>query len=115
MIQLFNTISARIPPFGECVRLFHGRGKMWKDLEHLSIDQFANVILITTYKEITETEKTELTEILKSIPTLKFECILLQKRYIKNEAVEVLFGIVPEEVFAEENSEKYLINLLQKK
>ncbi len=111
MIQLFNTISARIPATGECVRLFHGRGKMWPGLEHLSIDIFSAVILITTYKEITESEKIELTNTLKSIPELKFECILLQKRYIKNEDVEILFGALPSDVFAVENSEKYLINL----
>lgn len=111
MIQLFNIISARIPPVGECVRLFHGRGKMWPGFEHLSIDIFGSVILITTYKEITSTEKTELVEMLKSISALSYECILLQKRYVKNEAAEILFGEIPQEVFAVENSEKYLINL----
>lgn len=84
---------------------------MFAGLEHLSIDIFESVILITTYKEITDVEKTELTETLKSIPALKCECILLQKRYVKNENVEVLYGVLSEEVFAVENSEKYLINL----
>lgn len=112
MIQLFNTISARIPPYGECARLFHGRGKMWPGFEHLSIDIFQSVILITTYKEITDAAKTELVETIKSISALKYECILLQKRYVKNAEVEILYGHLPENIFAVENSEKYLINLM---
>ena len=111
MIQLFNTISAHIPPLGECARLFHGRGKKWPLFEHLSVDIFESCVRITTYKEITDIEKAQLVEKIKSITNLKFECILLQKRYVKNADVEILYGSLPEHIFAVENSEKYLINL----
>ncbi len=111
MQQLFNILQERIPNHDGCARLLHGRGKKYPGLEHLSIDFYPPHILITTYKEITDDEKNHLVEILSSLKNLSFQSILLQKRYVKGEAVEVLFGIIPEESFAVENSEKYLLNL----
>jgi 23S rRNA (cytosine1962-C5)-methyltransferase len=109
--KMFKTIESRIPKTDECVRLFHGRGKKWPGFEHLSIDLYPPNILITTYKEITEEEKISLVTNLSSIPNLKFDSIVLQKRYGKGETVEVLAGELSGESFAVENSEKYLINL----
>lgn len=109
---MLKTISSRIPATkGECIRLFHGRGKKWPGFEHLSIDLYPPAILITTYKEIDEAEKAFLVETLKSIPALQFESILLQKRYGRGEDVEVLSGTAIGETHAVEKSEKYLINL----
>lgn len=112
MIQkLFNILVERIPKHDGCARLLHGRGKKYEGLEHLSIDFYPPHILITTYKEIDETEKAELVETLSALSELKFQSILLQKRHLKGEAVEALVGAVPEESYAVENSEKYLLNL----
>jgi 23S rRNA (cytosine1962-C5)-methyltransferase len=108
--QLFDLLKERIPVDDGCSRLFHGRGKKWPLLEHLSIDFFPPHMLITTYKEISEIEKAKLVEVILSIG-LNLQSILLQKRYVKGEAVEALLGIVPDESFAVESSEKYLLNL----
>ncbi len=109
---MLKTISSRIPSVsGECVRLFHGRGKKWPEFEHLSIDLYPPAVLITTYKEIDEAEKTTLVETLKSVHGLQFDSILLQKRYAKGEDVEVLSGVAIGETHAVEKSEKYLVNL----
>lgn len=109
--KLFNIIQERIPKHDGCARLLHGRGKKFPGLEHLSIDFYPPHILITTYKEIGDIEKTEIVETLSSLPELKFQSILLQKRHIKGKAIEALFGAIPEESYAVENSEKYLLNL----
>ncbi len=111
MEHLLNLISSRIPREGECARLFHGRGKKWIEHSHLSIDFYPPVVLITTYKEISDEEKKELLHLLQKIPGLAFSSVILQKRYLKQENVEMLFGEMPEESFAVENSEKYLLNL----
>jgi 23S rRNA (cytosine1962-C5)-methyltransferase len=111
MSLLSNIISERVPEGEECTRLFHGRGKKWPEFEYLSIDFYSPHILITTYKEISGDEKNELVKILSAIKNLKSQTILLQKRYVKGEAVEVLVGELPPENFAVENSEKYVINL----
>lgn len=95
----------------ECCRLVHGRGKKWEEFSHLSIDWYPPTILITTYKEISNEEKQLLVEIIKSIKNLPCKNILLQKRYLKGESVEVLIGEIEENAFAVENLEKYKLNL----
>lgn len=113
---MFNIIKSRIPKEdSDCKRLFHGRGKKWPAYEHLSIDYYAPNILVTTYKEITEEEKTSLRNILKGFPELKIESVVLQKRYGKGETVEMLVGEEPKNSFAVEKSEKYSINLTNSK
>ncbi len=111
MHQLLNVIKEHIPQSGECARLFHGRGKKWEGHEHLSIDFFPPTILITTYKEIESNEKSALVDLLLSIPELSFESIVLQKRHLKNDNVEVLKGEMPAEAFAVEKGERYSLNL----
>lgn len=111
MHQLLNLIKDRLPSHGNCGRIFHGRGKMWENLSHLSIDFYPPNVLITTYKEISEDEKKELVSVIKEIESLSLSPILLQKRYVKGEHTEVLWGEKPAQSFAVENSEKYSINL----
>lgn len=111
MKHIHNFILERLPRNNESTRLFHGRGKKWEGLEHLSIDYFAPHVLVTTYKEISETEKGEIKDLILGLSIPELKSVLLQKRYVKGEAIEVLFGEIPEEGFAVENSEKYLINL----
>ncbi len=95
---------------GESQRLFHGRGKLFPEFEHLSIDFYPPHILVTTYKELSALQKIDLIEVLSEI---KCQSILLQKRYRMNEPVEMLKGDLPLEAFAVESSEKYLLNLIQ--
>jgi len=106
IIQKNNTLINE-----ECCRLFHGRGKKWSEFSHLSIDWYPPTILITTYKEISNEEKLFLVEIIKNIENLPYKNILLQKRYLKGESIEVLTGEIEENAFAVENSEKYKLNL----
>lgn len=110
MQQLFNILKERIPNHDGCVRLLHGRGKKYLGLEHLSIDFYPPHILITTYKEITDEEKNELVETISNLG-LNIQSILLQKRYVKREAIEALVGVIPEKSYTVENSEKYSLNL----
>lgn len=111
MQKLLNLLQERLPTHDGCMRLLHGRGKKYEGFEHLSIDFYPPHILITTYKEIDEAEKAEIVKTLSSVPELKFQSILLQKRHVKGADVEALVGAIPEESYAVENSEKYLLNL----
>lgn len=95
----------------ECCRLVHGRGKKWDEFSHLSIDWYPPTVLITTYKEISTGEKIFLSEVIKNVKSLACKNILLQKRYLKGEAIEVLSGEIEENAFAVENLEKYKLNL----
>ena len=95
----------------DCVRLFHGRGKTNPLFQHLCIDYFPPNLLVTTYLELSQSEKSDLIEILNSIDPLKYQNLLLQNRSSKGQAIEILEGEIPEEAFAVENSEKYILNL----
>ncbi|MBC7711744.1 MAG: class I SAM-dependent methyltransferase [Rhizobacter sp.] len=110
MQKLLNLLQERIPSHDGCARLLHGRGRKWPEFEHLSIDFYPPHVLITTYKEISDLEKKELIEVILKLG-LNLQAILLQKRYVKGEAIEALVGSIPKESFAVENSEKYLLNL----
>lgn len=111
MQELIEIISKQIASTKDSVRLFHGRGKKWPKYAHFSIDFFPPNILITTYKDISLDEKNALVKLLHEIPELNFESIFLQKRFNKNEEVEVLWGEFPVEAFAVEKAEKYILNL----
>jgi len=41
----------------EAHRIFHGRGQLFEGLEHLSVDWYSPVVLITTYEEIDDLDK----------------------------------------------------------
>jgi 23S rRNA (cytosine1962-C5)-methyltransferase len=110
MLKLRNLLLERAQIGVDSIRLFHGRGKMWEEFSHLSIDYFAPYTLITTYKEISDEEKTSLKDLVLSLE-LNLKSVLLQKRYLREEAVEILWGEKPTEAFAVEKGEKYLINL----
>lgn len=111
MEHLLKIISSRIPANEECARLFHGRGKKWQEFSYLSIDLYPPFVLITTYKEIDDVFKEDLVKLLCSISQLRFDSIILQKRHLKQDNVEMLLGEMPAEAFAVEKAEKYLLNL----
>lgn len=104
--QLASLVTA-----GEACRLFHGRGKKHLGLEHISIDLFNETVLITAYKELSDEDKLELKTMIQAIENLTAKNILLQKRYLRNEEVETIFGEVPSEEYALEANERYKIDL----
>lgn len=103
-----NTLSAiirdNLSDEDRSVRLFHGRGKKFPGLEHISIDRYSNSLLITLYKETTP----ELfSQILEAVDCVASENILIQKRYLSRPTLEALKGIIPKEEVAKENSLRF--------
>lgn len=75
----------------DALRIFHGRGHRFPGLEHLSVDWFAPIVLITTYGEIEQPER--LAEILLRSDTLsQIKCVLLQYRKRKGTPCDCLYG-----------------------
>jgi len=72
-------------------RLFHGRGHAYKNLEHINIDWFAPVILITLYQACDEAW---LLAQAKALKTLIPDCksVQVQRRYEKFSPTQVLLG-----------------------
>lgn len=72
-------------------RIFHGRGQLYPGLEHICIDWFKPVVLITAYSEIAD--PSSLLEAILAADRFKLiKSVVLQKRYEKGAPVELLLG-----------------------
>jgi len=72
-------------------RLFHGRGQLYPGLEHVCIDWFMPVVLLTAYQEIADSNG--LRELFMAADKLgQIDTIILQKRYQPGAPVELLRG-----------------------
>jgi len=77
----------------ETRRVFHGRGHLFEGLEHINIDWFEPVLLITAYDELVTVDKL-VKLVSKADKQSQIKSILLQKRYEKGAPAEVLLGEV---------------------
>ncbi|WP_017443832.1 class I SAM-dependent methyltransferase [Gayadomonas joobiniege] len=94
-----------LPDTLETQRLFHGRGHAYPGLEHICIDWFAPVVLITAYKEIEAELLAQLVAFYQQSP--RVESIQLQQRYQRQAPVSVLAGAEVNELVLLENGLKY--------
>jgi 23S rRNA (cytosine1962-C5)-methyltransferase len=93
----------------ESLRLFHGRGRLWPDLEHIVIDYYSPHILITIYKE-KESEAeflNQLVLILIENSDLLIDNIFLQKRYLSRPELTILKGALPANAMARERGSQF--------
>jgi len=72
-------------------RIFHGRGQLYPGLEHLSVDWFPPVVLITTYDEIADTNALK-NAVLSQDSSDQVACVLLQHRKRKGTPTDCLHG-----------------------
>ncbi|EQB40447.1 hypothetical protein M947_01220 [Sulfurimonas hongkongensis] len=95
----------------EFKRLFHGRGGLYDDFKHLTIDSIDTILSVALYDK--DAKESELLELLKSfIKTSRHNTIVVQRRYKKDFPVEVVIGELSDEIFALENGMKFRLNLL---
>jgi 23S rRNA (cytosine1962-C5)-methyltransferase len=75
------------------------------------MDSIDRVLHIAYFKEIDETLDKQCMELFEEIYKRgRYEAIVLQRRYLSKAPKEVLFGTLPEEVFAYEEGMKFLLN-----
>jgi len=92
-------------------RVFHGRGYCYEGYHFLVIDSIDTVLHIAYFKEIDAALDKQCMELFEEINTSKkYSAIVLQRRYLPKAPKEVLFGSLPEEVFAHEEGMKFLLN-----
>jgi len=97
----------------EFLRLFHGRGGVYEGWEFLTIDSIDSVLSIAYFDEIDEVlEKKLLGLYTKIFKTHLYKAIVLQRRYLPKAPSQVIFGELPEKVYANENAIAYKLNLL---
>lgn len=91
-----------LPDSNQAKRLFHGRGHAYPGFEHICIDWFSPVILITAYKPIDEQLLAQVVKYFSSADSL-VKSIQLQQRYLPQAPVSVLHGDLVEDLILEEN------------
>ena len=89
-------------------RLFHGRGHAYSGLEHICVDWFAPVVLITLYREVDAQSLDELAKGLKQAIEAS-QSVLVQHRWQPMAPIECLLGENLRQLQALESGLKYHI------
>ncbi|MDC3735184.1 class I SAM-dependent methyltransferase [Pseudomonas syringae pv. syringae] len=104
----------------ETRRLFHGRGRMWPGLEHITVDWMQGVVLVSVFKEPLESELAALMQLLHAlIETPQWQhsqahTLLLQHRYLPQSTTQWLTGEVVDEWVITENGLRYKVDFGKK-
>ncbi len=95
----------------EFKRLFHGRGGLYEEWKHLTIDSIDEILNVALYTQ--NVLENELIEMLKEfVSNSGHKTVVIQRRYIKGSPSEVVIGDLKEDLYAVENSMKFKLNLL---
>ena len=95
----------------EFKRLFHGRGGLYENWRHLTVDSIDTILSVALYFE--EEGEDALIEMLKDfVAKNRYETLVVQRRYLKGSPSEVLIGELLEDIYLVENGIKIKLNLL---
>lgn len=115
-----HLLNALASPPAEVRRLFHGRGRRWPGLEHVTVDWLQGVLLVSLFREPAADELAALDAMLRGLGATPewrasgAEALLLQHRYLPDSAMQALLGEVPKERVVSENGLRYLLDLGRK-
>ena len=84
----------------EARRIFHGRGHCFPGLEHICIDWFRPVVLISAWQEVEDPEA--LKEIILAADVKgQIKSIVLQNRFINQSPAETIYGDLPDKIIVQ--------------
>ena len=91
-------------------RIFHGRGQLFPEYSHVCMDWYPPVVFVSAYDPIEN--RVEVLSWLRGVDKLsQIKTVMLQKRYERYSAAEILYGEHKTRVFVEENGRKFEILL----
>ncbi|MBV7564057.1 class I SAM-dependent methyltransferase [Pseudomonas sp. sia0905] len=112
--------SALLTPPSETRRLFHGRGRCWEGLEHITVDWLQGIMLVCLFRK-PPTDQLQALQIMLLQLSESDEwrgsgahSLLLQQRYLPDSPMQRLVGELPEEWIIEEDGLRYLLDLGRK-
>lgn len=101
----------------DATRLIHGRGGCYKGAEHLNLDWYPPVVLLTSFKELTADKLAQLqdavTERWQQLSPKEPLNLVYQFRCGGQTATELLTGSVPEKHLVTENGAYYHVHLMR--
>ncbi|MCE9679560.1 class I SAM-dependent methyltransferase [Shewanella sp. AS1] len=115
-MQLFVEALQKMSLGEEAERLFHGRGGMYSGCEHLCLDWFPPVLLLTSFKAISDDDVAYLSDAInRRFISADGESlnIVFQHRCAGQTQTELLQGQVPESHYVIENGAKFQVHLLR--
>ncbi len=108
--------TALLTPPEETRRLFHGRGRCWPGLEHITVDWLQGVLLVSLFREPGADElaalKPMLLTVAKAAPAV--HSLILQHRYLPDSSAEWLLGEPVEHWLIDEDGLRYQLDLGRK-
>lgn len=116
--QHLLTSLADVP--SETRRLFHGRGRVWPGLEHVTVDWMQGVVLVSLFKQPQDDELAALTTLLLELTgTAQWQhsqahSLLLQHRYLPQSTVQWLLGENIDEWVITEHDLRYKVDFGKK-
>lgn len=98
-------------------RLFHGRGGLFAGDEHLCLDWYKPVLLLTSFKMLDDEQRDELVSAIvdfwqSTYPNQPLN-LVYQYRHGGQTFSDLLFGEVPEQHVVTENGARFLVHLLR--
>ena len=115
-----HLLAALQPAPTETRRLFHGRGRCYPGLEHLTVDWLQGVLLVSLFRQPSDAELAALKQMLMAFTQTEIwqhsqaHSLLLQHRYLLESSTEWLLGEVVDECLISENGLRYKLDLGQK-
>ncbi len=112
--QLNQVMSSASSMNGEVnsQRLFHGRGKIYKDLSFLTIDLYYPVIHVIYFAAPDEEwQQTFVTELTRFCQQYQLACVIIQRRYQPGSPSSIVWGKLPDQVLALSNGLKFQLQL----
>ena len=113
--QLLSQSLTQVPD--ETRRLFHGRGRCWAGLEHVTVDWLQGVVLVSLFREPAAAELDALIRMLGALTETPAwqssgaHTLLLQHRYLPDSHMQQLLGEPIEEWLISENGLRYKLDL----
>ena len=101
----------------ETRRMFHGRGRCWAGLEHVTVDWLQGVVLVSLFREPAVAELDALIRMLGALTETPAwqssgaHTLLLQHRYLPDSHMQQLLGEPIEEWLISENGLRYKLDL----
>jgi 23S rRNA (cytosine1962-C5)-methyltransferase len=95
----------------EFKRLFHGRGGLYENWRHLTVDSIDTILSVALYFD-EESEEALIKMLLAFTKRSKYKTLVIQRRYLKGTPSEVLIGELDEDIYVIENGIKIKLNLL---
>lgn len=105
--------SAKTGSIVDSRRLFHGRGRCYPGLEFVCVDLFQPVLLITFYAEPPVKWLEEFLVLIEPLLAPTIAAILVQHRYQQGAPTITVWGILPEEVYAQRGALRFLLPIAQ--